>query len=64
MSSNGRDPGLGGSHSATRLIAEIADSLPTVSRAPFTGQDPGNIVAQASTPDAPAFVENDGPPIL
>jgi hypothetical protein len=36
-----RDPDLGGNRGAIRLIPELADSLPAISRAPLTGQDPG-----------------------
>ena len=41
MGLNRRDPDRGGNHGLIRLLPELADSLPPISRAPLTGQDPG-----------------------
>lgn len=35
------DPNGGGNRSVVRLLADIADSLPAITRASLTGQDPG-----------------------
>lgn len=41
MGVDGRDPDLSGHHGVLRLLPELVDSLPAISRAPFTGQGPG-----------------------
>jgi hypothetical protein len=42
MGLDGHDePGVSGHRSVVRLLPEIADSLPAITRAPLTGQDPG-----------------------
>ena len=42
MGLDGHDePGVSGNRSVVRLLPEIADSLPAITPALFTGQDPG-----------------------
>jgi len=41
MGLDGHDhPGVSGNRSVVRLLPEIADTLPAITRAPLTGRDP------------------------
>ena len=55
-----RDPDLDGNRGAIRLIPELADSLPAISRAPLTGQDPGWGGTEMNSLDAKGSIETDG----
>jgi hypothetical protein len=55
-----RDPDLGGNRSVIRLRPELADSLPAISSAPLTGEDPGWGRTEMNPPDAKGFTETDG----
>jgi len=54
------DPDLGGHRGGIRLLPELADFLPAISRAPLTGQDPGSGRADMNPLDAKGFTEIDG----